>query len=159
MVSLDMSMELPEGIQGVDGQAETTLVAACDLTDAVAVAGWSRGAADDALEAIEVLAAALARVEGLDGPLAPVADAVVRARRHLDPDDELVPVIGAVSRARCRLGVDDEPELLSVPGPGCGAGVRPRRAGLGTGTGVTPARGFQGSPGSWPRFQGIRTER
>ncbi|EDY48813.1 hypothetical protein SSCG_01841 [Streptomyces clavuligerus] len=126
VVSLDTGMELPERIQGVDDHAEVTVVAACDLADTVSVSGWSRTAVDDALEAVEVLAAVLGRVEGLDEALAPVTGAVVRARR-------------------C-LGLDTEPEPEPEPGPGAAepapaAGAvlprqrvsRSRRRGLGPG--------------------------
>ncbi|MEW1552148.1 hypothetical protein [Streptomyces tsukubensis] len=69
---------------GVDGYAESVVVSACELADVVAVSGWTPEAVDDTLEAVEVLAAALASAVG--GALAPVAAAVAEARARLAAD-------------------------------------------------------------------------
>ncbi|MFE0777826.1 hypothetical protein [Streptomyces sp. NPDC058861] len=125
---------------GVEEQADQVAEASCDLADITAGTGWSAGAADDALVAIDTLTAALARV---------------------DPDvrEALIAVTAATSTVRRRLGlpVDTEPEpapaatVFGAPAPR--AGRRPRRRGLGP--------GFQGildRPGSLTRNTAITTD-
>ncbi|MEV7169649.1 hypothetical protein ACN6AT_02355 [Streptomyces sp. JL4002] len=84
-------MELPTiAAPGVGERADAAADAACHLYDAVALwgegapGGWSRAAAEDAAEAIETTAHALARVDaGAELVLAPVHTALAELRRRL----------------------------------------------------------------------------
>ncbi|MFJ3198530.1 hypothetical protein ACIPJQ_38560 [Streptomyces griseoviridis] len=77
-------MELGEAGPGVEVRAAAVADAACELADTVTPAAWSASAVEDALEAIDVLAAALAAI----GPeaeriLAQVPSASAALRRRL----------------------------------------------------------------------------
>ncbi|MFD0151135.1 hypothetical protein ACWGQ4_02385 [Streptomyces sp. NPDC055721] len=105
----------------VEKQADQVAEAACELADAAAGYGWSAAAADDALVAIDTLAAALAQV-----------DPEVR--------EVLAAVTTVTGTARRRLGLPVETEgtdpstttmTLGVSGPRTGR--RPRRSGRGPG--------------------------
>ncbi|MFD3539036.1 hypothetical protein ACFWUQ_05990 [Streptomyces sp. NPDC058662] len=90
-------MELPTiAAPGVGERADAAADAACHLYDAVAPrgtaaagrgggpGGWSRGSAEDAAEAIETLAHALAGIEpDAEVVLAPVHTALAELRRRL----------------------------------------------------------------------------
>ncbi|MFD3680560.1 hypothetical protein [Streptomyces sp. NPDC058613] len=84
-------MELPTtAAPGVGPRADAAADAACHLYDAVAPrgadgpAGWSRTAAEDAAEAIETTAHALAHIgPGAEVVLAPVHAALADLRRRL----------------------------------------------------------------------------
>ncbi|MBW5484879.1 hypothetical protein [Streptomyces bambusae] len=81
---------------GVGEQADAVAETACHLYDSVAVGGWSLAAAEDAAEAIETTAHALAtahpRAELI---LAPVhaALAVLRRELELPPPDTVIAVV------------------------------------------------------------------
>ncbi|MER6390143.1 hypothetical protein ACFXEL_29590 [Streptomyces sp. NPDC059382] len=84
---------------GVAERADAAADAACHLYDAVAPrgagepGGWSRTAAEDAAEAIETTAHALAFIRpGADVVLAPVHTALAELRRRLElaPADPLI---------------------------------------------------------------------
>ncbi|WP_329624734.1 hypothetical protein OG357_33875 [Streptomyces sp. NBC_01255] len=116
-------MELVEQAgPGIEEQADQIAETACELADATAGCGWSVAAADDALVAIDTLAAALAQI-----------DPEVR--------EVLAAVTAATATARRRLGLRVDPEAdcevstsATVPGvPGPRTGGRPRRRGLGPG--------------------------
>ncbi|MFB6634853.1 hypothetical protein ACFCWY_33655 [Streptomyces sp. NPDC056362] len=105
---------------GIEEQADQIAEAACELADTTAGTGWSAAAADDALVAVDTLAAALARV---------------------DPDVREAPtaVTAATSAVRGRLGLPVDTERVpapaaTVPGaPAARTGRMPRRRGLGLG--------------------------
>ncbi|MDV5143189.1 hypothetical protein R1T08_02405 [Streptomyces sp. SBC-4] len=104
---------------GIEEQADQVAEAACELADATAGSGWSVAAADDALVAIDTLAAALAQV---DQEVAEVLAAVTAAT--------------ATARRRFSLSVEPDPapagtERVSDPRPA--RSPRPRRRGLGPG--------------------------
>ncbi|MGZ9935565.1 hypothetical protein ACXNSR_37460 [Streptomyces sp. NC-S4] len=92
-------MELPTiAAPGVGERADAVADAACHLYDTIAPwrsgapGGWSRAAAEDAVEAIETTALALASVgPGTEVVLAPVHAALADLRRRLDlaPADAL----------------------------------------------------------------------
>ncbi|KIF72723.1 hypothetical protein QR77_41230 [Streptomyces sp. 150FB] len=120
---------------GVEKQAERAAESACHLADAVTPTAWSTVAAEDALEAIDVLTTALSQISP-------------------DTATALAAVAAATNAARHSLGLPVGPEPdpqgkeAAVPGPRAGdqpaprgARQRPRRRGLG------------------PGFQGIHTER
>lgn len=74
------------------------MVSACHLADAATPTAWSTGAAEDALDAIGVLGAALSRISPeTAGALAAVAAATTAARRHLalPADPDIAPASGA----------------------------------------------------------------
>lgn len=75
---------------GVERYAEHAIENACHLADAAGPGGWSTTAADDALEAIDTLAAALSALgPEAAGALAPVTSAVTNMRQLLGlPADE-----------------------------------------------------------------------
>ena len=104
---------------GVEKYAEHAVENACHLADAACGAGgWSAAAADDALEAIDTLAAALSALgPEVAGVLAPVTAAAAGARRVLG-------LPGAV-----------EEETAGTAGtvPAARTAPRPRRRGLGPG--------------------------
>ncbi|MFI2215191.1 hypothetical protein [Streptomyces sp. NPDC020141] len=115
---------------GVEARAELAVESACHLADAVTPTAWSRSAAEDALDAIDVLAAALSRIGPETGEaLAAVAAATADARRRLglpaDPEPEPEVEEPAV------LGPRTEPQT----GSGAPSRTRtgPRRRGLGPG--------------------------
>ncbi|MFJ5175708.1 hypothetical protein ACIP68_17985 [Streptomyces griseoviridis] len=79
-------MELGEAGPGVEVRAAAVADAACELADTATPTAWSTSAVEDALDAIDVLAAALAAI----GPeteriLAQVQAASAALRRHLAP--------------------------------------------------------------------------
>lgn len=79
-------MELGEAGPGVEVRAAAVADAACELADTATPTAWSTSAVEDALDAIDVLAAALAAI----GPeaeriLAQVPAASAALRRHLAP--------------------------------------------------------------------------
>lgn len=78
-------MELPTiAAPGVSERADAVADAACHLYDTVAPGGWSRSAAEDAAEAIETTAHALAHIDpGAEVVLAPVHAALADLRRRL----------------------------------------------------------------------------
>ncbi|WP_405435501.1 hypothetical protein OG373_02615 [Streptomyces avidinii] len=84
-------MELPTiAAPGVGEQADAVADAACHLYDTIAPwgtgapGGWSRAAAEDAAEAIETTAHALASIDaGAEVVLAPVHAALADLRRRL----------------------------------------------------------------------------
>ncbi|MET9700246.1 hypothetical protein ABZY31_25485 [Streptomyces sp. NPDC006529] len=79
-------MELPSVAgHGVGERADALAEAACHLYDAAFPGGWSRTAAEDAAEAIETTAHALAHVHpGAEVVLAPVHVALAALRRRLE---------------------------------------------------------------------------
>ncbi|MFB6558628.1 MULTISPECIES: hypothetical protein [unclassified Streptomyces] len=93
-------MELPTiAAPGVGERADAVADAACHLYDTIAPwgtgapGGWSRAAAEDAAEAIETTAHALASVDpGAEVVLAPVHAALADLRRRLGlaPADALI---------------------------------------------------------------------
>ncbi|MEU9143834.1 hypothetical protein [Streptomyces sp. NPDC048349] len=93
-------MELPTiAAPGVGERADAVADAACHLYDTVAPwrtgapGGWSRTAAEDAAEAIETTAHALAHIDpGAEVVLAPVHTALADLRRRLGlpPADPLI---------------------------------------------------------------------
>ncbi|MFE1810543.1 MULTISPECIES: hypothetical protein [unclassified Streptomyces] len=78
-------MELPTiAAPGVGERADAVADAACHLYDTAVHGGWSRGAAEDAAEAIETTAHALAHIDpGAEVVLAPVHAALADLRRRL----------------------------------------------------------------------------
>ncbi|MFI1890695.1 hypothetical protein [Streptomyces jumonjinensis] len=121
---------------GVEQRAELAAVSACHLADAVTLTAWSTAAAEDALDAIDVLTAALSGIspetaEALAAVVAATADARRRLGLPVAPDPD--------------PGAAGEPAMPAPrPGhqavPGAPSRPRPRRRGLG------------------PGYQGIRTE-
>ncbi|MFF0754567.1 hypothetical protein [Streptomyces sp. NPDC004267] len=112
-------MELVErALPRVEEHADQAAESACLLADVASEGGWSAAAADDALVAIDILAAALAQI---------------------DPEvhEALAAVTAATATARRRLNLPVDPEasttatLTGVPGPRTGR--RPRKRGLGPG--------------------------
>ncbi|MFD5557786.1 hypothetical protein ACFWIA_28595 [Streptomyces sp. NPDC127068] len=90
---------------GVEQRAESVVVSACHLADVVAPTAWSAAAAEDALDAIDVLAAALSGISpDTARALAAVAAATADVRRQLglpaDADTAApVPAAGAGGQA------------------------------------------------------------
>ncbi|AZK98802.1 MULTISPECIES: hypothetical protein [Streptomyces] len=102
---------LGEAGPGVEQRAEAVADAVCELVDVVAPGSWSAGAVEDAADAIDLLAEALAAIDPEAArALAAVPAATAALRRRLVP--------GAVEEA---------PE---VPAP---RSERPPRRGLGPG--------------------------
>ena len=84
MPGMDLPLRHP-----VERYAEVADVAACELADALEASGWTPGATEDAVHAIDTLTAALA----LLGPevadlLAPVRPAMAALTAHLAPPGE-----------------------------------------------------------------------
>ncbi|WP_405682862.1 hypothetical protein [Streptomyces sp. NBC_01238] len=96
---------------GVEQRAEAVVDAACELVDAVTPRTWSTGAVEDAVDAIDMLAEALAAIDPQTArALAAIPAATAALRRRLAP---------AVAE-----------DVTEVPAQGSG---RPRRRGLGPG--------------------------
>ncbi|WP_329564332.1 hypothetical protein [Streptomyces uncialis] len=115
---------------GVEQRAELVVESACHLADVVTPTTWSEAAAEDALDAIDVLTAALSGISPATAEaLAAVAAATAAARRHLG--------LPAGEPAGPAAGTGPQ----TAPAPGAPSLPRPRRRGLG------------------PGYQGIRTER
>lgn len=102
-------MDLGEAGSGVEERAAAVADAVCELTDAVTPGSWS--AVEDAADAIDMLAEALAAID----PEAARALAVVPA---------------ATAALRRRLTLAATEDVAEVPAQGSG---RPRRRGLGHG--------------------------
>ncbi|MFI5476644.1 hypothetical protein ACIA6D_41520 [Streptomyces cacaoi] len=74
---------------GVEHYAETAAESACHLADTAGPESWSTAAADDALDAIDTLAAALSALgPDVAAALAPVTAATANARRQLGLGDD-----------------------------------------------------------------------
>ncbi|OYP10063.1 hypothetical protein CFC35_41850 [Streptomyces sp. FBKL.4005] len=95
----------------VEEQAAAVADAVCELVDTVSSATWSAGAVEDAADAIDMLAEALAAID----PEAARALAAVPA---------------ATAALRRRLALATGEDVAEVPAPRSG---RPRRRGLGPG--------------------------
>ncbi|MFD5493382.1 hypothetical protein ACFWH4_10750 [Streptomyces sp. NPDC127091] len=104
-------MELGEAGPGVEQRAAAVADAACELVDTVTPRAWSTGAVEDAADAIDMLAEALAAID----PEAARALAAVPA---------------ATAALRRRLAPAAAEDVAEVPAPGSG---RARRRGLGPG--------------------------
>jgi hypothetical protein len=104
-------MELSKAGSQVEQHAEAVADAVCELVDAVTPSTWSTGAVEDAADAIDMLAEALAAI---------------------DPDAAraLAAVPAATAALRRRLTPATTEDVAEVPAPGSG---RPRRRGLGPG--------------------------
>lgn len=94
---------------GVEQRAEAVADAVCELVDAVTPGTWSAGAVEDAVDAIEMLAEALAAIDPKAArALAPIPAATAELRRRLDPaateDVPEVPAQGSVRARRRGLG-------------------------------------------------------
>ncbi|MER7048347.1 hypothetical protein [Streptomyces jumonjinensis] len=110
---------------GVEQRAELVVESACHLADAVTPTAWSTAAAEDALDAIDVLAAALSQISPETAQaLAAVAAATADARRHLDLPTDPEPA-GEPAVPTPRTGQQTTPGTPPRP--------RPRRRGLGPG--------------------------
>jgi hypothetical protein len=117
---------------GVEQRAESVVVSACHLADVVTPTAWSAAAAEDALDAIDVLAAALSGISPeTAGALAAVAAATADARRQL----------GLPTNADTAAPGD-----AAVPGPRTGQQAAPR----------APLRRRPRRRGLGPGYQGIR---
>ncbi|MCX5395314.1 hypothetical protein [Streptomyces sp. NBC_00094] len=113
-------------------------MSACNLADEVEPDDWSMAAADDALVAIDTLAAALAQVDPEAGEvLAAVTAATATARRRLglpvDTEAESAPALVAPAISFAGLAYGRVRQPAAVPGSGrerrgevgpspCGAG-------------------------------------
>ncbi|MFE7046273.1 hypothetical protein ACFU9X_44955 [Streptomyces atratus] len=119
---------------GVEQRAELAVVSACHLADAVTPTAWSAAAAEDTLDAIDVLTTALSGISPEPaGALAAVAAATADARRRLGlPADADTAAPGDAAVPAARTGQQAAPGKLPRP--------RARRRGLG------------------PGYQGISTE-
>lgn len=107
-------MELSRAGSRVEQHAEAVADAVCELVDAVSPSTWSRGAVEDAADAIDMLAEALAAIDPEAArALAAVPAATAVLRRRLIP-----------------AATEDVADVAEVPAPGSG---RPRRRGLGPG--------------------------
>ncbi|NEE39436.1 hypothetical protein G3M53_80320 [Streptomyces sp. SID7982] len=109
-------MELPDrAAPGVEALAGTAADAACALADAAGPAGWNLAAAEDAADAIDTIAAALADIDPEAARLLAAIPAATKALlRHLGQDqDDAAAIPAAVARP---------PQL-----------PKPRRRGLGPG--------------------------
>ncbi|WP_370424418.1 hypothetical protein AB8O64_37130 (plasmid) [Streptomyces sp. QH1-20] len=104
-------MELSEAGPGVEERAAAVADAACELVDAVTPTTWSASALEDAADAIDMLAEALAAID----PEAARALAAVPA---------------ATAALRRRLAPATVEDVAEVPRTRSG---RPRRRGLGPG--------------------------
>ncbi|MFF8960774.1 hypothetical protein [Streptomyces sp. NPDC014894] len=114
---------------GVEQRAELAVVSACHLADVVTPTAWSTGAAEDALDAIDVLAAALSEIspETADA-LGAVTAATTAARHHLAlPTDT-----GSASSAAGGVALP-VPRAEPQSGPVSPSRPRTRRRGLGPG--------------------------
>ncbi|WP_405802265.1 hypothetical protein [Streptomyces sp. NBC_01506] len=106
---------LGKAAPGVEQRAEAAADTACDLADAVTPGGWSTGAVEDTIDAIDTLVEALAEI---DPEVARILAAVPAATAEL----------------RERLSPTATEGIAPLPAPRSG---RPRRRGLGPGwTGV-----------------------
>ncbi|MDX2939826.1 hypothetical protein [Streptomyces ipomoeae] len=123
---------------GVEQYAETAIESACDLADTAGPDAWSKTVADDALDAIDILAGVLSAL----GP---------------DVAKALAPVRAATTDTRRLLGLADEESVVPAGGPGPGPARRARRRGLGPGfkgirtDGDHQAPGHEGPIPSWTR--------
>ncbi|WP_327188276.1 hypothetical protein [Streptomyces sp. NBC_01334] len=104
-------MELSKAGPQVEQHAEAVADAVCELVDAVTPSTWSVGAVEDAADAIDMLAEALAAID-------PEAARALAA----------VPAATAALRRRLTPAVGED--VAEVPAPRSG---RPRRRGLGPG--------------------------
>ncbi|MFF3720536.1 hypothetical protein [Streptomyces prasinus] len=100
-------MELGEAGPGVEQRAAEVADAVCELVDTVTSGTWSTGAVEDAADAIDMLAEALAAI-----------------------DPEAARALAAVPAATAALRRRLAPATAEVPAPGSG---RVRRRGLGPG--------------------------
>ncbi|MFI2215102.1 hypothetical protein [Streptomyces sp. NPDC020141] len=92
----------------VGQRAELAVVSACHLADAVAPTAWSAAAAEDALDAIDVLATALSGISPETvGALAAVVAATADARSRLGLPATLTPLVP---------GIRSCPRPVPVPG-------------------------------------------
>ncbi|MEO3978110.1 hypothetical protein [Streptomyces sp. CAU 1734] len=113
---------------GVEQGAEPAVVSACHLADAVSPAAWSTGAAEDALDAIDVLATVLSGFSPeIAEALAAVAVATTAARRHLELPTETDPASDVAGGSAVPV-----PRTGQQTGPGAPR-FRPIRRGLGPG--------------------------
>ncbi|MFI6530711.1 hypothetical protein [Streptomyces uncialis] len=112
---------------GVEQRAELAVERACHLADAVTPTAWSAAAAEDALDAIDVLATALSGIgPETAGALAAVAAATAEARRRLGlPADAESAAPGEAAVPAAGTGQPAAPGKLPRP--------RARRRGLGPG--------------------------
>ncbi|MEW1551179.1 hypothetical protein, partial [Streptomyces tsukubensis] len=128
---------------GAEQRAELVVESACHLADAVTPTAWSEAAAEDALDAIDVLAAALSGISP-------------------ETAEALAAMVAATAGARRQLGLPVDPETHpdekeptvpvpcggQQPGPGMPSRGRQRRRGLGPGfrgIGATERRGQAGT--------------
>ncbi|MGX1540866.1 hypothetical protein ACWIGC_28590, partial [Streptomyces diastaticus] len=101
---------------GVEHRAELAVESACHLADAATPTAWSAAAAEDALDAIDVLAAALSRI----------SPETAEARRQLGlPADAETAAPGEAAVPAAGTGQPATPGRLPRP--------RARRRGLGPG--------------------------
>ncbi|MFD8938567.1 hypothetical protein ACFV0R_25510 [Streptomyces sp. NPDC059578] len=113
---------------GVEQRAELAVVSACHLADAVTPTAWSTGAAEDALDAIDVLATALSGISPETAEaLAAVTAATTAARRRLALPTTTDPASDAAGGPAVPV-----PRAEPQTGPGAPR-LRPRRRGLGPG--------------------------
>jgi hypothetical protein len=108
-------MELPaRAAPGVEALAEAVAETACALADAAGPAGWNLAAAEDAVDAIDTIAAALADIDPEAARLLAAIPAATKALlRHLGQDQD---------------GAAEPDPAVAVP-----RAARPRRRGLGHG--------------------------
>ncbi|MEV7595490.1 hypothetical protein AB0O42_35025 [Streptomyces sp. NPDC089922] len=86
MVAGEGAERLGEAGPGVEQRAAAVADAACELADLVTPGAWSVGAVEDAADAIDVLAAALAAIDPeVARALAAVPAATAALRRRLVP--------------------------------------------------------------------------
>nr|WP_238335448.1 hypothetical protein [Streptomyces sp. F11] len=104
-------MELGQAGPGVEERAAAVADAVCELVDAVTPRTWSTGAVEDAADAIDMLAEALAAID-------PEAARILAA------------LPAATARLRHGLAQASAEDVLEVPAPTSG---RARRRGLGPG--------------------------
>ncbi|MFF6807968.1 hypothetical protein [Streptomyces sp. NPDC012616] len=116
-------MELSKAGSRVEQHAGAVADAVCELVDAVTPSTWSTGAVEDAADAIDMLAEALAAIDPESARiLAAVPAATAALRRRLT-----------------QTAAEDVAEhVAEAPAPGSG---RPRRRGLGPGWKGVPATG------------------
>ncbi|UQI49852.1 hypothetical protein M1P56_35785 (plasmid) [Streptomyces sp. HU2014] len=90
---------------GVEELADTVAEGACALVDIVTPSGWSAAAVEDALDAIETLAAGLT---ALDPPaarlLAPIQAATAALRQRMQPPSSAAEAVPPPRRRRRSLG-------------------------------------------------------
>ncbi|WP_374778690.1 hypothetical protein OG756_42060 (plasmid) [Streptomyces sp. NBC_01310] len=116
-------MELPDrAAPGVETLAGAAADAACALADAAGPAGWSLAAAEDAADAIDTLAAALADIDPEAARLLTAIPAATKALlRHFGQEQEADAAVSATAARPSQL-------------------PKPRRRGLGPGwQGLTDA--------------------